>query len=70
MYTVTHVSIKVSDGGHNLITVDQFLDLPFDNRMKLLSTNSLTFLNEDGETIPLVEGVKYTVSLLRSRNQK
>ncbi|GEM_PF-2815497 len=69
MYTVTHVSIKVTEGGHNLVKVEEFLDMAYDIRMKLLSTHSLTFLDETGNIVPLIEGVKYTANLLRMKSQ-
>ena len=64
---ISHVSIKVSDGGHNLVTISEFASYPFDQRMKLLSSKAITFINGEGQTVPLLEGVKYTTELLRKQ---
>jgi len=62
---VSHVSIKVSDAGHNLLTLEEFACMSFDERMKLISSKSITFLDENGQKISLLDGVRFTTEYLR-----
>ncbi len=64
---VTQCSIKISSGGHNLISVDEFASYSYEKRMQLISGKSVTFLNDAGDIVPLVEGVKFVANLLRNK---
>ncbi len=64
---ITHVSIKITGGGHNLMKIPEFANLPFEERMQLISERKITFLDEDGEIQPLLDGIKFTTEYLRNK---
>jgi len=64
---VTHVSLKVKKSGYNLHPVSYFVNLPFNERMRFISENRVSFLDEHGEKISMLEGVRCICDLLRKR---
>ena len=64
---ITHVSIQIRQGGHNMYPIDHFVNMPFEERMKIISEKRIVFLNAQGQTQPLLEGVRYVCDLLRDK---
>ncbi|HCX22556.1 MAG: hypothetical protein CMB80_04915 [Flammeovirgaceae bacterium] len=66
---IKHVSIKVSEGGHNLMEIEKFIEMSLTQRLQLLTEKRISFLDEDGNKVPLIEGVRYANELIKSRRK-
>jgi len=64
---VTHVSLKIKKSGYNLHPVSYFVNLPFNERMRFISENRVSFLDEHGEQMSMLEGVRFICDLLKKR---
>ena len=55
---VLNISVKQSQGGYNLIDVNQFLQMDRGERMKLILERRVQFLDEAGGVIPVKQAIK------------
>jgi hypothetical protein len=53
---LTHVSVQMG-AGHNLLSVAQFLLIPLGERVELVMTRRVQFLDEHGQPIPAREAM-------------
>ncbi len=61
IYRVDQVAIRKL-GGFNFLQVEQWLEMPKDDRMRLIKSGVVTFLN-DGQETPLRPALEYLQSL-------
>ena len=59
---ITHVS-EQKGSGHNLMTVQQFIALPINQRIELIFAQKVQFLDDHGEVVPLAEALDYVAEL-------
>jgi hypothetical protein len=65
--TIHQVSVQKSKGGFNLMNVDEFLSIPAIERMELAFKKQVTFLDEDGDIIPTIEGMKILTEMVKNK---
>jgi len=61
------ISIQVTSGGFNLVTIEEFLKFSPVERTDLILKKRISFLNEKGEVISLTQGLKELVQLAKLR---
>ena len=59
---ITHVS-EQKGSGHNLMTVEQFIALPVNQRIELIFAQKVQFLDDRGEVVPLADGLDYIAEM-------
>jgi hypothetical protein len=58
MAKLAQVIIEKS-GGHNMMSVDEFKSIPTSKKIELALANKITFLDENGDIMPLTDGVRW-----------
>ncbi|NJM93593.1 MAG: hypothetical protein HC842_02070 [Cytophagales bacterium] len=58
MGRVFQIAVKVSDGGYNLISVNDFLKMPMMERMEMMLQKRIQYLDEVGNVIPILEATR------------
>ena len=52
------VNVSVNQGfGHNLLSPAEFAQLPMGERIQLLMKNKVVFLDEEGQTMPVLDAI-------------
>jgi hypothetical protein len=52
------VNVSVNQGfGHNLLTPAEFTQIPMGERIQLLMKNKVVFLDEEGQTMPVLDAI-------------
>jgi hypothetical protein len=62
MKPVHNVSVQKAGGGHNLVSPQEFLSLPSNERINLIMQGKVSFLDEDGNLLPSMDAIKTLVS--------
>jgi hypothetical protein len=62
---ITHVSVKKTEGGYNVLKIEDFVSLSIQERTELLIQKKIGFLDEYGENVPLLDGVKFVGTLAK-----
>ncbi|MCS7005087.1 MAG: hypothetical protein NZM38_07150 [Cytophagales bacterium] len=65
--TIHQVSVQKTKGGFNLMTVEEFMEIPALERMELAFKKKVTFLDENGEIIPPAEGMKILTEMFKNK---
>jgi len=65
--TIYQVSVQKTKGGFNLMSIDEFLSIPALERMELAFKKKVTFLDENGDIIPPVEGMKILTEMVKNK---
>jgi hypothetical protein len=63
------ISVQVSTGGFNLLSVDDFLALSPFERTDLMIKKKITFFDEKGDPVSLTQGLKELVSIAAIRKK-
>jgi hypothetical protein len=61
MKPVHNISVQQAGGGHNLISPEEFVNLPSADKINLIMQGKVSFLDEDGNIIPSMDAVKSLV---------
>ncbi len=67
---IDQISVQKSNGGHNLLRLEQFLAISPYERTQLVLQKKVTFIDEDGEIISLTDGLKALVREVNERKTK
>ena len=49
--------------------IEKFIEMSLTQRLQLLTEKRISFLDEDGNKVPLIEGVRYANELIKSRRK-
>ena len=67
---VSQVSIRVSAKSYNLLSVREYLNLPRQQRLKLIKSDSVQYLNETGGVVPPIKAVRYLSGVLENQRDE
>lgn len=54
---LAHVSVRMA-AGYNILPVEKFLEIPLSDRMELILQRKVGFLDERGQVLPTIEGLR------------
>lgn len=55
---IASVSITVADGSSNLISLSAWIARPSNEKIELILSNKVTFVDFDGNVVPIVQAIK------------
>lgn len=67
---ITHVSVKVSSGGFNLMPIDAFLHISDRKRSSLLDNDRVHFWDEEGSPVDKLQAMRLISSMLEDERNK
>lgn len=67
---IANVSVKNSDTSYDLITLHQFLKLPLTKRHELIKTQQVEFIDNIGDKIKLIDGLKAITELIKNLREE
>ena len=69
MAAITHASVK-KGAGYNLLTIAEFFAMPLKDRVALIFSQSVEFLDDHGGVIPLADALDQLAELSKTIGTK
>lgn len=67
---VSQVSVRISDRAYNLFSVQEYLSLPRETRLKLIKSGGVQYLDDNGQVVPPIKAVRYLSGILESQRDE